>query len=420
MIEYLLISFLGAIILLQIFVIFKQKNSIYALFKDKSVLEDKVNFYQAQITEKEKEQKNLDTRLQEFLKNQAQDVLLKNQSSFMNLAKETFEQIHQKQKQDLDSRHVAISQMIQPVSQGLLKMDEKLNSLEKERAIAYVDLKSQVKNLIQTQKDLQQETSSLVKALRNPSTRGQWGEIQLKRVVELAGMIEHCDFMQQETGEDNRLRPDMVIYLPGKKQVVVDAKTPLSAYLNALEENDDAQKKIYLTDHARQVKTHIKQLSQKSYWEQFEYTPEFVVMFLPSESLLSAALEQDPSLIEYGANERVIIATPTTLIALLRAIAYGWRQENIHDSIKNILDLGQDLYKRFDTFNEYFAKLGRILNQGVNSYNQALSSIESRLLPVMRKFQDIKSIKKDDKKIDLQSVDNQTKTPYAAEFNRNE
>lgn len=396
----------------------RYKNRLYCLEKDLSASEEKNLFYANSLREKMDEQKSLDQKLQDFLRNQAQDVLLKNQSSFMEMAKTTFEQIHQKQKHDLDSRQSAISQMIVPVNQTLSKMDEKLNFLEKERTIAYVDLKCQVQSLIETQKNLHHETSSLVRALRNPSTRGQWGEIQLKRVVELAGMIEHCDFVQQEASDRNKLRPDMLVHLPGKKQVIVDAKTPLSAYLNALEEKDFEKRAILMVDHARQVKTHIKQLSQKSYWEQFDYTPEFVIMFLPSESLLSAALEYDSSLIEFGAQERVIMATPTTLIALLRAIAYGWRQENVHESVKKIVDLGQDLYKRFHTFNDYFMKLGRTLEQSVNSYNQTLSSVEGRLLPVMRKFQDIKTIKKedDDSFLDLQVIETQTKIPHSMEF----
>jgi DNA recombination protein RmuC len=396
----------------------KLKNQLYCLTKDLSISEEKNRFYENSLREKIEEQKSLDQKLQDFLRNQAQDVLLKNQTSFMEMAKTTFDQIHQNQKHDLDTRQTAISQMILPVNQTLSKMDEKLNFLEKERTVAYVDLKFQVQSLIETQKNLQQETSSLVKALRNPSTRGQWGEIQLKRVVELAGMIEHCDFVQQETSDRNKLRPDMIVHLPGKKQVIVDAKTPLAAYLNSLEEKDTDKRAIYLVDHARQVKVHIKQLSQKSYWEQFDHTPEFVIMFLPSESLLSAALEYDPTLIEFGAQERVIMATPTTLIALLRAIAYGWRQENVHESVKKIVDLGQDLYKRFHTFNEYFMKLGRTLEQSVNSYNQTLSSVEGRLLPVMRKFQDIKPIKKEenDSLLDLQVIETQTKIPHAMEF----
>lgn len=424
-------TILGLIIMCSIFVlsnifsritINNQKNHLYCLEKDLSLSMERNHFYENSLREKNEEHRHLDQKLQEFLRNHAQDVLLKNQSSFMEMAKTTFDQIHQKQKHDLDTRQSTISQMILPVNQTLAKMDEKLGFLEKERTVAYMDLKFQVQSLIETQKNLHQETSSLVKALRNPSTRGQWGEIQLKRVVELAGMIEHCDFVQQETSEKNKLRPDMIVHLPGKKQVIVDAKTPLAAYLNSIEEKEVEKRLLHLADHARQVKTHIKQLSQKSYWEQFENTPEFVVMFLPSESLLSAALECDPTLIEFGAQERVIMATPTTLIALLRAIAYGWRQENAHESVKKIIDLGQDLYKRFHTFNDYFMKLGRTLEQSVNAYNQTLSSVEGRLLPVMRKFQDIKPIKKEenDSLLDLAVIETQTKIPHAMEFKLDE
>lgn len=391
------------------------KKTIVKLEKDFAVLQQQNSFYEYQIKQYENHEKKLDEKLQHFLNGYAHDALLKNQTSFLEMAKTTFDQMHQQQKHELETKKTAISQMIDPVNQTLSKMEEKLGFLEKERAVAYSDLKNQVQSLIQTQVDLKQETSSLVKALRTPSTRGQWGEIQLKRVVELAGMIEHCDFVQQEVVDKTKLRPDMVVHLPGKKQVIVDAKTPLTAYLNALEEKDEKQKIVYLNDHARHVKTHIKQLSQKSYWDQFEASPEFVVMFLPSESLLSAALEQDPSLIEFGAQEKVIMATPTTLIALLRAIAYGWRQENIHDSIKNIIHLGQDLYKRFHIFSDYFSKLGRSLNQSVHTYNQTLSSIEGRLLPVMRKFQDVKSIKTEET-VKIEPIDILSKELTATEF----
>ena len=208
----------------------------------------------------------------------------------------------------------------------------------------------------------------------------------------------------------------MVINLPGKKQIVVDAKTPLLAYLNALDSQKDEDRQNFLMDHALQVKSHIKNLSQKSYWEQFKNTPEFVVMFIPSEALFSAALEKDPSLIEYGATERVIIATPTTLIALLRAVSYGWRQENIHDNIKQVVELGQELYKRFSVFAGHFSKLGRHLNQSTDVYNQTLNSLESRFLPVIKKIQDIKSIQTNTPLPPLSAIDQQIKSPQSMEF----
>ncbi|HCU06483.1 MAG TPA: DNA recombination protein RmuC, partial [Holosporales bacterium] len=360
----------------------------------------------------------LEVKIKESFQSITQDTLLKNHASMMEIAKTSFEQSQEKSKHDMDQRHAAIKNLVDPMQLALSQVDAKLKVLEQERTIAYIDLRAQVKSLIETQKDLKDETSSLVKALRNPTTRGQWGEFQLKRVVELAGMVERCDFVQQETS--NNLRPDMIVRLPGDKQIIVDAKTPLFGYLNALDAKTDQERKKFMAEHAMQVRTHIKQLSQKSYWEQFKNTPEFVVMFIPNESLFSAALEQDPSLIEFGANERVILATPTTLIALLRAVAYGWRQESIHESVQEVINLGQELYKRFNTVSQYFSKIGRNLNQSVDSYNQTLASFENRLIPVMRRFQDIKALKTDTVTEPLKPIEAHSKSPQSMEFLQNE
>lgn len=405
--------------------IWKQKRDLsraqqqaHELIVEKSLLEQQIVFQNKALNNQSELIEKLEIKIQESFQSITQDTLLKNHASMMEIAKASFEKAQDANKHDMEQRHSAIKNLVDPMKQALSQVDEKLKGLEKERTIAYIDLKAQVKSLIETQKDLKDETSSLVKALRNPSTRGQWGEFQLKRVVELAGMVERCDFVQQETS--NSLRPDMIVRLPGGKQIIVDAKTPLFGYLNALDAKTDHEKKKFMAEHAMQVKTHIKQLSQKSYWEQFKNTPEFVVMFIPSESLFSAALEQDPSLIEFGANERVILATPTTLIALLRAVAYGWRQESIHESVQDVIDLGQELYKRFNTVSQYFSKIGRHLNQSVDSYNQTLASFENRLIPVMRRFQDIKALKTDAVPETFKPIDAHSKTPQSIEFLQNE
>jgi DNA recombination protein RmuC len=317
-------------------------------------------------------------------------ALQSNNESFLHLAKATLAQFQESAKGDLEKRQQAILEVVKPVGDSLKKFDDSIRELEKGRVSAYSTLTEQVRNLADGQAMLRSETTNLVRALRAPSTRGRWGEIQLKRVVEMAGMVDHCDFEEQVSmdTETGRQRPDMIIKLPGGKSIVVDAKVPLAAYLEAIESTDDQVRKERMADHARQVRAHVMQLGRKSYWEQFQPTPEFVILFLSGEGFLYAALESDPQLIEFGVNERVILATPTTLIAMLKSIAYGWRQENLEKNAQEISSLGGELYRRLATVGEHFSKLGSNLDKAVRSYNDSVGSLERNVLTTARKLKE--------------------------------
>ncbi|MGB0743374.1 MAG: DNA recombination protein RmuC [Opitutales bacterium] len=334
------------------------------------------------------------TKLENSFKALSAEALSKNNADFLNLAKATLEKYQEGAKGDLDKRQESIQKTVEPVNEALKAFNEKLVLVEKERAATRSSLDKQLQQLAESQAELSRTTGSLVQALRAPQVRGQWGEMQLRRTVEMAGMVNYCDFIEQashETGEGQRQRPDMLIKLPNERQVVVDAKVPLAAYLDALEAKDALVQTERMKAHARQLRDHIKGLSQKAYWSQFENAPEFVVLFVPNETIFSAALEQDPQLIEIGVENKVILATPTTLIALLKAIAYGWQQEAIAREAKQIAELGRELYERIGVVTGHFAKLGKSLDQSVGHYNKAISSVESRLLVTARKFEALDS-----------------------------
>jgi DNA recombination protein RmuC len=336
----------------------------------------------------------------------SRDALKDNNQSFLELAHATLEKFQETAKGDLEIRQRAIDQLVTPLKESLEKVDGKIGEMEKARAGAYSELREQVKALATSQLQLQAETGNLVKALRVPHVRGRWGEIQLRRVVELAGMLEYCDFVEQETisTEDGRMRPDLIVRLPGNRTIVVDAKVPFDAFYESISTTDDEIRDTKLKEHARLVRTHIAALSKKSYWETVQPTPEFVLLFLPGETFYSAALESDPKLIEDGVGQGVIIATPSTLIALLKAVSYGWRQEQMAANAQEVSRLGKDLYDRLRTFTNHFADIGRGLDRALDSYNKGVGSLEARVLVTARRFKERGAIAGEDIEI-LEPID---------------
>ncbi len=330
--------------------------------------------------------------LQEKLIYFNQQMFNQQSETFLKLAKSQTETTFEKANSSLEKRQETFELLLKPIKETLNTLQDQVSLVERQRISSFATLDNQLKEVVLAQKDLRFETANLVKALRTPHARGQWGEIQLKKVVEMAGMLAHVDFFEQSstlTDNQARLRPDMIVHLPGDKKIIVDAKVPLVAYLEAIEAADDATAKGALQDMVRHIQTHIRQLSQKAYYAHFDNTPEFVVLFLPNEALFSAALTLDPSLIEIGVREKVLLATPTTLIALLRTVAYSWQQDVISENAKKIAQQGKDLYKRLYDMTSHMAKVGKNLNATNDAYNSMIGSYQQRVMPMARRFQEL-------------------------------
>jgi DNA recombination protein RmuC len=359
-----------------------------------SALKTKLETDRAVHAERLKAYGEAEARLRETFQALSADALKTNNQAFLDLAETRLREARTEATSDIDARKKAIEDLLAPMAKTLEQVDREIKDSERRRVETGAQLMQRIVSLDTAGQSLRDETRRLTDALKRPGVRGRWGELQLKRVVELAGMIEYCDFSEQRTiqgDDDSRIRPDVIVRLPGGKQIVIDAKAPLDAYLRALEAPDEAARQNLLGEHARQVRAHISQLSAKSYFEKIASTPEFVVMFLPGEMFFSAALEQDPSLIECGVEKRVIPASPTTLIALLRAVAYGWQQEAMEENARKISENGRLLYEAVRTLASRFDTLGARLKSSLEAYNEAVGSLEGNVLVKARRFKELQA-----------------------------
>lgn len=354
-------------------------------------LETELGHERMRALEKQAALEQLNSQLKDTFNAMATEALNSNNEQFLRLAKESLGQFHIKAEGELEKREKAVENLVKPIRDALEKTEKQVERMESGRQQAHGALTKHLETMAESHRLLQSETRNLVQALRRPEVRGQWGELTLKRLAELAGMVEHCDFQEQASvqTDNGQQRPDMIVRMPDKREIIVDAKTPLDAYLSAVEAVSDEERKTRLQQHARNVRARIKELSSKSYWQQFRHSPDFVVLFIPGDQFLSAALDVDHTLIEDALSQNVILATPTSFVALLRAIAYGWRQEVLAENAEVIREVGQDLYGRLATFAEHLSRLGRSLDSSVSAYNKAISSYDSRILPGAKKFTEL-------------------------------
>ena len=358
------------------------------LIDDVRQLETRIKDQDALQVERDSAYEAATTRLAKSFSELSSRSLQANSETFLRLAEQNLGAHQERAKRELGDREQAVENLVKPIRDALQQSQQQISALEKSRSEAYGGIKAQLEAMQFGQKSLAQETQNLVNALRRPEVRGRWGEITLKRLVELAGMVEHCDFQEQvHTATDDKIiRPDMIVHMPNKRAVVVDVKTPLDAYLEAIEAKNDVQRDLGLKRHAHNVRNHVRDLSRKSYWDQFPESPEFVILFIPGDQFLSAALNEDPDLLESALAQKIILATPTSFVALLKAVAHGWQQLALADSAEEIRILAGDLYGRLGTFVGHLNKVGKQLSASVDNYNKAVGSLERKVLPGARKF----------------------------------
>lgn len=367
------------------------RSNLEGAQQGKAIAETKLEEANKNIEEQKKLLERAEEKMATTFQALSGESLKSNNKAFIELAKETLEAILSKAKGEFGEKEESIKNIVNSLDQALKRYENQVRELENKRVSDYGSLENQIKSLLIANQQLQKETGNLVNALRRPEVRGRWGEVTLKRVVELSGMSSHCDFTEQVSVDTDagRLRPDMIVHLPAKREIVVDSKVSLDSFIDAVSASDESQRKSMIEKHAQQIRHHMKELSAKRYWEQFSRAPEFVVMFIPGESFLSAALSVDHTLIEDGMENRVIIATPTTLIALLRAVAFGWRQEQIAKHAQEIAALGKEIYDRFQPFLEHINRTGNYLSQATVSFNKMILSLERRVLISVRKFKEM-------------------------------
>ncbi len=370
----------------------RMDKNIQDLQEKNNTLYTKLQVEQAQYVEKIEALKESRAQLKESFSALSKHALDANSESFLQLAQQKLGLFESRAQANLSEKEKSIETLLKPMSDALKKTEKQISDIEKERKEAYGSITNHLKQVTEAQHGLQSETEQLVRALRRPEVRGQWGELTLKRLAELAGMVNHCDFEEQthvNVEDGKNIRPDMIVRMPEHRELIVDAKTPLDAYLNAVQANTPEERETHMKHHARKVRERMKELASKAYWSQFKQSPDFVILFIPGEQFLTCALDYDDKLLEDAFANRVILATPTTLVALLRSVAYGWQQASISENAEKVRDLAQELYKRLHTFCSHLQRVGKNLDDSVDNYNKAIGSLERQVLPGARKFTDL-------------------------------